>query len=133
MSHRQERISEEVHHEVSAIVEYELRDDRIGFVTVTEVKVTPDLRTAKVFVTILAPAEERDARLKALNNASGFIRRELGARLRLRYTPQLIFFYDHSIERGARIEELLKEEADRMDVTDDSAASAESEPPSNIT
>ena len=119
------RIAEQLRHEVSAIVEYELNDERVGFITVTDVEVTPDLRQAKVFITSMSTDEEKEASLAALNHASGFIRRELGARLRMRYTPQLSFFYDHSIERGARIEELLKEEAARMDVADDSSTLAD--------
>ena len=79
---------------------------------------------ARVFITSMATDEEKEASLAALNHAAGFIRRELGARLRMRYTPQLSFFYDHSIERGARIEELLEEEAARMDVADDSSTLA---------
>jgi len=119
------RIAEQLRQEVSAIVEYELRDERVGFVTVTDVEVTPDLRQARVFITSMATDEEKEASLAALNHAAGFIRREVGARLRMRYTPQLSFFYDHSIERGARIEELLKEEAARMDVADDSSTLAD--------
>ncbi|HZS44916.1 MAG TPA: 30S ribosome-binding factor RbfA [Blastocatellia bacterium] len=125
------RIAEQLRQEVSSIVEYELNDDRIGFVTVTDVEVSPDLKNAKVFISLMGSEEDRVKSLDALNHAAGFVRRELGARLRLRYTPQLSFLYDHSIERGARIEELLKEEAARMDVADDSSASsAEDEPES---
>jgi ribosome-binding factor A len=129
------RVAEQIRQEIIPIVEYELNDSRIGFVTVTDVEVTPDLKLAKIFVSVM-PSEkdnekEKEISLQALNHAAGYIRRELGARLRLRYTPQLSFLYDHSIERGNRIEELLKEEAARMNESEDSAASVESDPEPN--
>src|SRR5258708_4612903 len=127
------RIAEQIRHEIIPIVEYELNDQRIGFVTVTDVEVTADLKQARIFVSVLSSGKEneKETSIQALNHAASYIRRELGARLRLRYTPQLSFIYDHSIERGARIEELLKEEAARMEVSDDSAAPADPEPKSD--
>jgi ribosome-binding factor A len=129
------RVAEQIRQEIIPIVEYELNDSRIGFVTVTDVEVTPDLKLAKIFVSVMPGEEgnekEKETSLQALNHAAGYIRRELGARLRLRYTPQLSFLYDHSIERGNRIEELLKEEAARMNTADESAASVEPVPSSD--
>lgn len=129
------RVAEQIRQEIIPIVEYELNDSRIGFVTVTDVEVTPDLKLAKIFVSVMPGEEgnekEKEISLQALNHAAGYIRRELGARLRLRYTPQLSFLYDHSIERGNRIEELLKEEAARMNTSDESAASVEPDPSSD--
>lgn len=119
------RIAEQIRQEIIPIVEYELNDSRIGYVTVTDVEVTPDLKLAKIFVSLLSgDQKEKDISLQALNHAAGYIRRELGARLRLRYTPQLSFLYDYSLERGNRIEELLREEAAKMSVPEDSAASS---------
>lgn len=125
---RPNRIAEQIRHEVGAIISYELRDARIGFVTVTDVNVTPDLRQARIYISLLGAPEERTDSLAALNHAAGFIRRELGARLRLRYTPTLQFFYDHSIERGARIEQLLSEETAREQLNDDTSEPEESDP-----
>jgi len=87
----------------------ELKDPRIGFVTVTSVEVTPDIRYARIFVSVLGSAEETKQTLTVLNKARGFIRAELGKRIRLRYTPEVEFRFDESIGHGARIMELLEE------------------------
>ncbi len=108
--HRHERIAEEIHHEISAMVAGELKDPRIaGMVTVTEVRVSPDLRLARVFVSVLGTEEEHASTLKGLTAASGFIRRELGSRLRMRRSPELLFVLDRSEECSQRINELLRE------------------------
>ena len=87
-----------------------LKDPRVsgtGMVSVTRVNTTPDLRYAQVFISVLDKAQEKDV-LKGLKSAAGFLRRELGAALRLRYTPELQFVADDSIEHGAHILELLR-------------------------
>jgi ribosome-binding factor A len=109
MTQRQERVSELLKIEISDIIQRELKDPRLGFVTVTGVEVTPDLQHAKVFVSILAEEAERAASMKVLKRASGFVRGELGKRLTLRVTPEIEFCMDVSIERGARIFELLQQ------------------------
>jgi ribosome-binding factor A len=85
-----------------------LRDPRIGLTTITEVKMSPDLKHGRVYVSVLGGAEERKNTLAGLNSAASHLRHEIATRLRLRNTPDLSFYYDESIEYGARIEELLQ-------------------------
>ena len=87
----------------------ELKDPRIGFVTLTSVDVADDLSHAKVYVSVLGTEEEGNASLDALNRAAGFIRSEIGKRVRLRHTPSIVFKYDPSIQHGAHIAKLLKD------------------------
>jgi ribosome-binding factor A len=108
--HRVDRIAGQIREEVSQIVGYELRDERVGFATVTDVRVTPDMATARVFVSILGEPAEQKAALAALNHAAPFVRRQLAPRLRTKRVPQLVFSLDDLLERGNRIENLLKEE-----------------------
>jgi ribosome-binding factor A len=108
--HRHERIAEEIRHEVGAMVAGELKDPRIaGLVTVTAVQVSPDLKLARIFVSVLGTEAEHDSTLKGLGAAAGFIRRELSLRLQLRRSPELQFVLDRSQEFGERIDELLRE------------------------
>jgi ribosome-binding factor A len=108
--HRHERIAEEIHHEISAMVAGELKDPRIsGLVTVTEVRVTPDLKVARIYVSVLGTEEEHASTLKGLAAAAGFARRELGVRLQMRRSPELLFIDDRSEEYRQRIDELLRE------------------------
>jgi ribosome-binding factor A len=86
----------------------------VGFVTVTEVRVSPDLRHARVSVSVLGTPQERQETFDALVRATGYIRRLIGARIRLRHTPELIFTYDDSIERGERMMRLF----DEMEIED---------------
>ena len=86
-----------------------LKDPRVGFVTVTDVEVTGDLRQVKIFVSVYGDEEERKATMEGLKSATGFVRSELGKRIRLRHTPEVSFCFDESIERGARIFSLLRE------------------------
>ncbi|MBI3178642.1 MAG: 30S ribosome-binding factor RbfA, partial [Deltaproteobacteria bacterium] len=85
----------------------EIRDPRVGFITVTEVRVTHDLRSARVYVSIYGNAEQRQASLAGLTAAAGYLKRELGHRLRLRYTPELTFAHDDSLDRAQRIDTLM--------------------------
>ncbi len=104
------RISEEMKKEVSAIIQNELKDPRLPkIVSVTSAEVTKDLRYAKIYVSVLGSEEEKENALKGLKSAQGFIRREIGHRLKLRYTPELIFHLDNSIERGIYISKLIDE------------------------
>jgi len=108
--HRHERIAEEIHHEISVMVAGELKDPRIiGLVTVTEVRVSPDLKLARIFVSVLGSEEEHASTLKGLAAAAGFVRRELGVRLQMRRSPELLFIDDRSEEYKQRIDELLRE------------------------
>lgn len=104
---RAERIREDFKRETSDILR-KMKDPRIGFVSVTDVELSRDLRHAKIFVSIFGAEEEKQKTLAALTHAQGFIRTELGQRIRLRYTPEISFRLDDSIERGDRINRLLR-------------------------
>ncbi|MGI6669625.1 MAG: 30S ribosome-binding factor RbfA [Acetivibrionales bacterium] len=102
------RISEQVKKEVSDIIQNELKDPRLPqMISVTEAEVTRDLRYAKVYVSVLGTDDDKKSALQALKNAAGFVRREIGQRLQLRYTPEVIFELDNSIERGMYITKLI--------------------------
>ena len=110
-TNRINRINEEVRRELADILR-ELKDPRIPLMTsVVSVSVTPDLRYATVYVSIFGNEEVKENALKGLKSSQGFVRRELGHRLNLRYTPEIIYKNDDSIEHGARINELLHKEA----------------------
>ncbi|PKM79885.1 MAG: ribosome-binding factor A [Firmicutes bacterium HGW-Firmicutes-14] len=111
-SHRANRVAEEIKKEITQMLRDEMKDPRLGFITVTGVEVTPDIRYAKVFVSIFGNDENKAQSLQALESAKGFVRSELGKRMRLRYTPEISFKFDSSIEYGARIMKLLKEVKD---------------------
>lgn len=104
---RAERVAEEMKREVARILRDELKDPRLGFVTVTGVELSTDLRYAKIYVSILGQPAEREKTMAALEHATGFVRRSLGQVLHLRHTPEISFRYDSSIEHGARIAELI--------------------------
>jgi ribosome-binding factor A len=108
-SHRTERIGDLIRQEVGRLLEREVKDPRIGFVTVTRVDVTRDLRSARVGVTVLGDEQRRKAALEGLAAAQGFLRRELAHRLDLRHTPALEFFLDRMVEAEERVEELLRQ------------------------
>jgi ribosome-binding factor A len=109
-NHRHERVGEEVAHEINAMLAGELKDPRLeGMVVVSEVRVQPDMRHARVFINMQGSAHEQKDAIKALEHASGFIRRELIERLQLRRLPELHFTLDHSQEYTERIDQLLKE------------------------
>ncbi|MCT4618661.1 MAG: 30S ribosome-binding factor RbfA [Marinisporobacter sp.] len=105
---RTNRISEEIKKLVSTMIMNELKDPRISTLTsVVEVDVTRDLRYANIFISVYGSKEERDNTLKALKSASGFIRKEIGRKLKLRYTPEPIFNMDTSIEKGIYMSSLI--------------------------
>ena len=108
MSIKTERIANLLMKEISDIIENEIHDEDIKFVTITKVTVTNDLSYAKVYFTVLDD-EKKNSTLKALNEASKYIRKLLADRIEIRHTPELRFFYDDSIEYGNRIEEKIKE------------------------
>ena len=107
-SRRQKRVAELIREEVSKLILQELKDPRLGLVSVTYVDVTPDLRQARVYVSTLEP-EARHEVLAALEHAAGFIRHELGGRVRLKFTPELLFRLDETLEQSLRINELLSQ------------------------
>lgn len=104
---RANRVAEQMKKELGDIIGRRLKDPRIGFVTVTDVEVTGDLQLAKVYITVLGDEENKEKTLNGLDKAKGFIRSEVGNRIRLRKTPELEFRWDHSFEHGSRIDELL--------------------------
>ena len=106
---RAERVAGLLKEEISKIIQFELKDPRLGFVTVTAVRVTDDLRDARVFCGILGEAPARKETLEVLAHAAPFIRREVGTRCRLRYAPIITFHLDETAEKAARIDQLLRE------------------------
>ena len=109
MSQRTERIDELLRQEIGAILSREIQDPRIGFVTITQVETEPDLRHAKVWVSVIGQRGERDETIAALSRAMPFVRRELGRRLRLKRIPEFHVKLDDSAERGTRVLHLLHE------------------------
>lgn len=106
---RATRVGEQMKKELSDIIGRKIKDPRIGFVTVTDVQVSGDLQQAKVFISVLGDDEQKQNTLKGLAKANGFIRSEIGQRVRLRKTPEIQFEFDESVEYGNRIEALLHE------------------------
>jgi ribosome-binding factor A len=109
-NHRHERVGEEIAHEINAMLAGELKDPRLeGSVVASEVRVQPDMKHARVFISVRGTNKEQSDAVKALEHASGYIRRELVERLQLRRVPELHFTLDLSQEHVERIEQLLKE------------------------
>lgn len=106
---RSDKVAETIHELISSILSRGLNDPRIGFVTITAVEVTDDLHLARVFFTVIGDDQAKKDSEAGLNSAKGFLRRELGKSLTMRYTPELLFKYDHSGDYGSRIDSLLKE------------------------
>lgn len=119
---RPRRVAELIKEEVSKmLLQDEIKDPRIGFVTITDVEVSGDLRHAKIFVSVMDDEEATKETMAGLENAKGYVRRELGQRVRLKHTPEILFRYDNSIERGTRIFKILedlKEEEDIEETTE---------------
>ncbi|HEY2420906.1 MAG TPA: 30S ribosome-binding factor RbfA [Neobacillus sp.] len=107
MSHRANRVGEQMKKELSDIIGRKIKDPRIGFVTVTDVEVTGDLQQAKAYISVLGDEEQRENTLKGLAKAKGFIRSEIGQRIRLRKTPEITFEFDESVDYGNKIETLI--------------------------
>ena len=111
---RPERVGDQIRKELSELLAREVHDPGIGFLTITHVKMTPDLQNARVYYTVIGDQKARADAQRALGRASGFLRRQIGGRLRLRTVPELTFFYDESIERQDRIEKIMLDlEAER--------------------
>ncbi|MCB9077924.1 MAG: 30S ribosome-binding factor RbfA [Anaerolineaceae bacterium] len=118
---RQRQVAELLHEELSQIIQFESRDPRLGFVTVTGVDVNPDLRFARVFVSVLGDDDEVRSTLTGLVNATQFYRHRLRENLTLRYIPELQFKVDNSFEHGMRIDQILDEiRQDTVDIESDS-------------
>ncbi len=109
LSHRTERVAEQLREEVSQILATEVSDPGVGLVTVSRVKVTPDLSLARVYWTILGNDEDRKKTTKALQRAASFVRRVLAGRVTLRRVPEVVFQYDEGLAAHQRVEEILHE------------------------
>lgn len=120
MSLRMRKVSETMREVLGELIEFKLKDPRVDLTTVSAVDVTSDLRNATVYLSMFGGEAEKEGIVDALNGAAGFLRTELGKRMRTKHTPKLLFKEDLSIERGVRIERLLKEmEHDRGPETED--------------
>jgi ribosome-binding factor A len=112
--HRQEKLSELIAAELSDLLRTRVKDPRVGFVSITRVEVSGDYRHAKIYTSVMGSKDEQTSTLRALEHATGFLRHELAGRLDLRYTPEIVFKLDHSIEEGARILKLIQEEEEEQ-------------------
>jgi len=106
---RKDRVGDQIKKEVSRIIQSELKDPGIGFVTVTDVELSNDLRNAKIFFSVLGDEQKKTDSSQALQRAVSFVQYEIGRKMRLKFTPKIKFIYDHSLEKGAKIERALKE------------------------
>jgi ribosome-binding factor A len=106
---RHDQLGEVIGQELSDLMRTRMKDPRLGFASITQVKVSADLRYAKVYVSVMGEPEEQRASIKALDHASGFLRHELAQRLTVRYTPEIEFRLDDSIARGARVLDLINQ------------------------
>lgn len=104
---RIERIEEELRQQISLIVQQELRDPRIGFVTITSVEITRDLRDAKIYFTVMEAEKSLDYTRKGLDKAAGYVRKLIGQRMRIKFTPRISFVYDDSLARRGRIDDII--------------------------
>ena len=107
---RMRRVNESIKEILGDAITTELKDPRIGFVTVTDVDTSPDLRTARVYVSVLGTEEERERSLMGLRSSHGFLQGKIASSMRMKRTPTLTFEYDDSAERGDRISRLLGDE-----------------------
>ena len=121
---RRERVAEQIRSELASLLTREVHDPGIGFVTLTRVQVTPDLQSARVLYTVLGDQRARQESSRALERAAPFLRHQIGVRLRLRRTPALRFVYDESIEKEAKMIDLLDDLAAKRK---DEAPAAEDE------
>lgn len=106
---RPDRVGDQIRQELAQLIAREVHDPGIGFLTITRVKVTPDLQLARVFYTTIGDDKARKETERALNRALPFLRRQIGSRLRLRSVPELTFMYDRSIEQQDRIEQIIQD------------------------
>ena len=104
---RGQRVAEQIRRELAELIRLEVKDPRVGFISLTDVELTPDYAHAKVFFTSMTGEQGLDEILAGLRRASGFLRRELGRRVRIHTTPELHFQYDRSVEEGSRLSSLI--------------------------
>jgi ribosome-binding factor A len=111
MRYRRQRVEDVLREEISSILFKDLKDPGLGFVTILEVKVTEDLRLAKVYFSCYGDAEVRERTIQTLKKSRRFVKFLVGQRVKLKYTPDIDFFYDDRLERLERIEAILKKDA----------------------
>lgn len=116
MVKRSDKVGEAIHKIISELLIKGLKDPRIGFLTITGVKLTPDLRQATVYFTVHGSEEDKKHSEAGLNSAKGFIRKEIGQALKMRFIPEIHFRYDNSLDYGQHIESILKEIEAKDDV-----------------
>ena len=119
LSRRPDRVGEMVRMAISQVILHGLRDPRIGLATITEVKMTPDLKLARVFVSVLGNSEQQKVTVQQLNYARAHIRHEISSLLKLRRVPELMFEYDSSADYGTRIEELIHQTRKKQTIDED--------------
>ena len=120
---RKDRVSEQIRRELAELIRTELKDPRVGMISITDVEVTADYAHAKVYFSTLAGSEHLEEVMTGLQKASGFLRRELGKRISIHMTPQLHFVFDQSLERGADLSKLIQEAVAISKATDPDAES----------
>ncbi len=108
-SYRIKRVGDRIREEISNLLHRKVKDPRIGFVTITDVEVTANLRLAKVYYSVMGSEADRQRASQGLDSASGFIKRELSSRLQLKFMPEIVFQYDSSVEYGDRMERIFRE------------------------
>jgi len=109
VGNRPDRVADAIRDELSQLIAREVHDPGVGFITLTRVKVSPDLQAARVYYTTMGDEKAQRETAKALKRATPFLRRQLGQRIRLRRVPEVAFFYDESIAQGDRIEQILQD------------------------
>lgn len=119
VTRRQRRVSALIKEAVSKLLQREISDPRLDFVTVTGVETTPDLRQAHIYVTFLGDSKDLDESLGALRKAAGYLRRQLGQTVYLRYVPELNFHLDRSVEQGLRIDRILQDLEDSREQSEE--------------
>jgi len=118
-THRMESVSRELQEEIARIIRLDIDDPLIGFVTITDVDITPDLKHARVYYSVLGDDEQKRESGKGIRRAAKYIRGMIAERLDLRYTPTLRFELDETAEKAQRIEQLLRQEAEELDLSDE--------------
>jgi ribosome-binding factor A len=108
-SYRIRRVGDRIREEISDLLHRKVKDPRIGFVTITDVEVTTNLRLAKVYYSVMGSDADRQRAAQGLDSASGFIKRELSSRLHLKFMPEIVFHYDPTVEYGDRMERIFRD------------------------
>ena len=117
MAHRIERINSLIRREISDLLQHQVKDPRLStFIAITEVSTSPDLKFAKIFISYIGNEAEKEETLRVLSRASGFLRKELAKCIRIRYIPELNFYWDDSIERGDHILQLIDQVIPQQDL-----------------